>query len=105
MKKTFKNLLFIDGIVNLLLGVLLLLFPFGIARILGVPIPDTHFYVVTFPDGLQGDHAIFYRVSRLIRMSAHSRKMQLLIIRIFYSFSGSNLKFFLLLSYVSDRSC
>ena len=44
MKKTIKKLLVIDGIVNLLLGVLLLLFPFGIARILGVPIPDTHFY-------------------------------------------------------------
>jgi hypothetical protein len=44
MKKTIKKLLVIDGIVNLLLSVLLLLFPFGIARILGVPIPDTHFY-------------------------------------------------------------
>lgn len=44
MKKTFKNLLFIDGIVNLLLGVLLLLFPLGIATILGVPVPDTDFY-------------------------------------------------------------
>ena len=44
MKKTIKKLLVIDGIVNLLLGVLLLLFPFGIAPRLGVPIPDTHFY-------------------------------------------------------------
>jgi hypothetical protein len=44
MKKTIKKLLVIDGIVNLLLGVLLLLFPFGIAQILGIPIPDTHFY-------------------------------------------------------------
>ncbi|MBW2430619.1 MAG: hypothetical protein JRF56_16790 [Deltaproteobacteria bacterium] len=44
MKKTIKKLLIIDGIVNLLLGVLLLLFPFGIAPILGVPVPDTHFY-------------------------------------------------------------
>ena len=44
MKKTFKNLLFIDGIVNLLLGVLLLLFPLGIAPSLGIPVPDTHFY-------------------------------------------------------------
>jgi hypothetical protein len=44
MKKTFKNLLFIDGIVNLFLGVLLLLFPFEIAPRLGVPIPDTYFY-------------------------------------------------------------
>ena len=44
MKKTIKKLLVIDGIVNLLLGVLLLLFPFGIAPILGVPVPDMHFY-------------------------------------------------------------
>ena len=44
MKKTIKKLLVIDGIVNLLLGVLLLLFPFGILQILGVPIPDTYFY-------------------------------------------------------------
>ena len=44
MKKTIKKLLVIDGIVNLLLGVLLLLFPLGIAPSLGVPVPDTHFY-------------------------------------------------------------
>jgi len=39
-----KILLVIDGIANLLLGALLLLFPFGIAPILGVPVPDTSFY-------------------------------------------------------------
>ena len=37
-------MLIIDGAVNLLLGGLLLLFPLGIARVLGVPIPQTHFY-------------------------------------------------------------
>jgi hypothetical protein len=44
MKKTIKKILFIDGIVNLFLGALLLLFPLGIAPRLGVPIPITYFY-------------------------------------------------------------
>ena len=44
MKITIKHLLVIDGFVNLLLGVLLLLFPFGVASLLAVPVPDTHFY-------------------------------------------------------------
>jgi hypothetical protein len=39
-----KKLLIIDGVVNLILGVLLLLFPFGMASLLGVPIPDSNFY-------------------------------------------------------------
>lgn len=34
----------IDGIVNLILGVLLLSFPFGIATILGIPVPIINFY-------------------------------------------------------------
>jgi hypothetical protein len=53
-KKNFKNLLFIDGIVNSLLGVLLLLFPFEIAPRLGVPIPDTYFYPTTLGAVLLG---------------------------------------------------
>jgi hypothetical protein len=44
MRETTKNLLVIDGIVNLLLGLLLLLFPIGIAPILGVPISESNFY-------------------------------------------------------------
>ena len=44
MTKTTKILLVIDAIVNLLLGVLLLLFPFGFAQILGAPVPYMHFY-------------------------------------------------------------
>lgn len=39
-----RTLLIIDGLVNLLLGILLLLFPWGMARALGLPIPQTHFY-------------------------------------------------------------
>ena len=39
-----KNLLLIDGIANLVIGVLLLLFPLGVAEFLGVPQPESHFY-------------------------------------------------------------
>ena len=39
-----KILLIIDGIVNIILGILLLLFPFGIAEYLGVPKSDNYFY-------------------------------------------------------------
>ena len=44
METKDKTLLFIDGIVNLLLGILLLLFPLGIAELVGAPLPHTHFY-------------------------------------------------------------
>ena len=44
MSPKHKAFLLIDGIVNLVLGVLLLLFPFGIAEILGVPQPEINFY-------------------------------------------------------------
>ena len=44
MKSRGKKLLLIDGIVNLLLGGLLLLFPFGIAQYLGIPQANSNFY-------------------------------------------------------------
>ena len=44
MKAKSKTLLLIDGIVNLLIGILLLLFPFGMAQLLGVPISNSNFY-------------------------------------------------------------
>jgi hypothetical protein len=44
MERKHKTLLLIDGIINLVLGVLLLLFPFGIAHILGVPESAINFY-------------------------------------------------------------
>jgi len=44
MKVKCKALLLIDGIVNLLLGIVLLLFPFGMAQLLGVPLPSINFY-------------------------------------------------------------
>ena len=44
MKAKSKTLLLIDGIVNLLVGIFLLLFPFGMAQLLGIPLPNTNFY-------------------------------------------------------------
>jgi len=44
MKFKHKLLLLIDGVVNLILGVLLLLFPIGIIELLGLPPTNTNFY-------------------------------------------------------------
>jgi hypothetical protein len=44
MNAKSKTLLLIDGIVNLLVGIMLLLFPLGVARLLGVPQPGNNFY-------------------------------------------------------------
>jgi hypothetical protein len=44
MRSTSKILLAIDCIVNLLLGILLLLFPIGIVEFLGLPETNTNFY-------------------------------------------------------------
>lgn len=44
MRASGKKLLIVDGIVNLLLGGLLLCFPFGMAAKLGLPVPDHNFY-------------------------------------------------------------
>jgi hypothetical protein len=44
MKRTHHLLLVLDGLINILLGVLLLLFPLGLAPVLGVPAFPGHFY-------------------------------------------------------------
>ena len=44
MEAKHKMLLTIDGIVNLILGILLLLFPFGIVEFFGMPHAQTDFY-------------------------------------------------------------
>jgi hypothetical protein len=44
MESKHKILLVIDGIINLVLGVLLLLFPAGIVDFLGLPYTNTNFY-------------------------------------------------------------
>jgi hypothetical protein len=44
MERKQAILLAVDGYVNLILGVLLLLFPFGPVELLGVPGSDTNFY-------------------------------------------------------------
>jgi len=44
MGRRQEILLCIDGAINLMLGMLLLLFPFGTAELLGVQKPDSSFY-------------------------------------------------------------
>jgi hypothetical protein len=44
MKYMHKTLLLIDSIVNIILGVLLLLFPIGVVDFLGLPSTNTNFY-------------------------------------------------------------
>lgn len=44
MRSKHATLLLIDGIINLVLGALLLLYPLGSARFLGVPASDSSFY-------------------------------------------------------------
>jgi len=44
MKKQHHTLLILDGIINLILGILLLLAPFGTASFLGVPEPVSYLY-------------------------------------------------------------
>ncbi len=44
MEKKHRILLLVDAVINLILGLFLLLFPLGMARILGLPEPNTNFY-------------------------------------------------------------
>ncbi len=44
MKSGHRILLASDGIVNLVLGTLLLLFPAGLVELLGLPLTNTYFY-------------------------------------------------------------
>jgi len=44
MESKHKILLLIDGVINLVLGILLLLFPAGIVELLGLPHTNTNFY-------------------------------------------------------------
>ena len=44
MESKHKTLLLIDGVINLVLGILLLLFPAGIVKLLGLPYTNTNFY-------------------------------------------------------------
>ena len=44
MEKKHRILLVLDGIINLVLGILLLTFPLGTADLLGIPKPTSSFY-------------------------------------------------------------
>jgi uncharacterized membrane protein len=54
MRLKHKVLLAVDGVVNLLLGMLLILFPTGLAAYLGLPPTHTHFYTSIFGAVLLG---------------------------------------------------
>ena len=44
MDKNRRFLIFLDGIINLLIGLILLLFPWGMGSWLGLPVSNTFFY-------------------------------------------------------------
>lgn len=46
MKDNRNILLIIDSLINLLIGLILLLFPCGVSRILGLPESNTNFYPI-----------------------------------------------------------
>ena len=46
MESKHKALLLIDGVVNLILGLLLILHPVGIVELLGLPPTETYFYAI-----------------------------------------------------------
>jgi len=46
MESKHKALLLIDGVVNLILGLLLILYPVGIVELLGLPPTETYFYAI-----------------------------------------------------------
>jgi cation transport ATPase len=46
MKKEDKIFLLIDSIVNIVLGLLLLCYPFGVGKILGLPVSEENFYAL-----------------------------------------------------------
>jgi hypothetical protein len=71
MKKTHQNLLALDGIVNVILGIVLLFFPAALANFLGLPQEINYFYAsilgaVLFGIGI----ALFQERSRLGKGSA-----------------------------------
>jgi len=44
MDKNRRLLIFLDGVINLLIGVILLLFPWGAGQWFGLPVSNSHFY-------------------------------------------------------------
>ncbi|NNL41802.1 MAG: hypothetical protein HKO79_04865 [Desulfobacterales bacterium] len=46
MDSKHKTFLLIDGIINLVLGIILLFFPLGLVELIGLPYTNTNFYPV-----------------------------------------------------------
>ena len=71
MESKHKALLLIDGIVNLILGLLLFLYPMGIVKLLGLPPTDTYFYAIILGAVLFG-----IGIALLIELYGESRKVR-----------------------------
>jgi len=46
MEKNRRFLIFLDGVINLLIGIALLLVPWGMGNWLGLPVSNTNFYPI-----------------------------------------------------------
>lgn len=71
MQPKHKTLLVIDAVINLLLGVLLLLFPAGIVDLLGLPPTDTNFYA-----GILGAVLFGIGIALLVERYGESRNIR-----------------------------
>ena len=71
LESTHKALLLIDGIVNLILGLLLLLYPVGVMELLGLPPTDTYFYAIILGAVLFG-----IGIALLIELYGEPRKVR-----------------------------
>lgn len=71
MKPKQKILLIVDSIVNLLIGLLLLFFPFGVIDYLGLPAANTYFYPVILGAVIFG-----IGLALLLEVLGHERKIR-----------------------------
>ena len=71
MKIKFKILLLVDCIVNLLLGVLLLLFPIGVIEFFGLPQTNTIFY-----PSILGAVIFGIGLALLFELAGHARRFR-----------------------------
>ena len=70
MKKKDKILLLIDSIVNIIIGLLLLCYPLGIGKVLGLPDPGNNFYALILGAVLLG-----IGIALFIELKFHERNI------------------------------
>jgi hypothetical protein len=71
MQPRHKTLLVVDAVINLVLGILLLLFPAGIVALLGLPRTDTNFYA-----GILGAVLFGIGIALLVERYGESRNVR-----------------------------